>query len=402
MGPDDDDADDPASRSPLLPPDDRLWRHPSELAHHASPPRDRSSGSRAGHPPRGATWATAAAAGLAGAALSAGAIAATGSLWPRVVERHIVEKVAVTPVVSSPMIGSERGVDAVAQRVSAAIVRLDVERPSGAVTGSGVLYRDDGLILTSARSVSGATAIGVLLQDGRRLEGRLVGLDLVTDVALLDVVGASFPVAVLGTAEGLKVGQPTISIGWPLESATPASVTTGVISALGRRLDVTDGVPLHGMIQTDAPIAPGASGGALVDGSGTVIGITTAASAGEGGGFCFATPIDVARRVAEQLLATGRMVHGWLGVEGAELTVAQVTEVGSSGARVERVAAGSPAARAGLRAGDVITGLDAQRIGSVAALVVQLRAHEPGDVVVIRYRRAGASAQVTITLAQLP
>jgi len=402
MGPDDDDAEDAASRSPLLPPDDRLWRHPSELADQRAPLSERATRSHTGGSSRPASWATVAVAGLAGAALSAGAIAATGSLWPRIVERQIIEKVAVTPVVSSPMIGGERGVDAVAERVSAAIVRLDVERPSGGATGSGVLYRDDGLILTSAQVVAGATTIGVVLQDGRRLEGRLVGLDLVTDVALLDLVGDDFPVAVLGTAEGLKVGEPTISIGWPLGSATPASVTTGVISALGRRLDMADGVPLHGMIQTDAPIAPGASGGALVDSSGSVIGITTAASEGAGGGFCFATPIDIAHRVAEQLLATGRMVHGWLGVDGAELTVAQATQVGKAGARIERVASGSPAARAGLLAGDVITELDAHRIDSVPALVVQLRAHEPGDIVVVGYWRAGVNERVTIVLGQLP
>jgi putative serine protease PepD len=398
----DDDADDDVSGiGPPLPPDDRLWRHPSELREHGL-----AGGSVAPRPAmayRPVTWTVALVAGLAGAALSTAIIAATGSLSPRVIERDVVEKVAVTPVVSSPMVGGERGVVAVAERLSPAIVRLDVDQPDGTGTGSGVLFRDDGLVLTSAHVVAAATAISVVLTDGRRLEGHLIGFDRVTDVALVDLDGEGFPVAVLGTAEDLEVGATTIAIGSPLGFEGGPSVPTGVISAVNRRVDTPDGEVLHGMIQTDAPIAPGSSGGALVDASGAVIGITTAVADQPAGGFGFATPIDLARRVADQLLRTGHMVHGWLGVEGADLTAQQARAMGVEGGAVVRtVAAGSPAAGIGLAMDDVITEVAGQHIGSVSGLVVQLRAHDPGDQVVVGYWRHGRHAEVTVTLAERP
>lgn len=399
---DDDGDDDVDTGGPPLPPEDRLWRHPSELRQHGA-----SGGLSAplatARPIRPTTWTVGVVAGLAGAALTTAVIAVTGSLSPRVIEREIVEKVAVTPVVSSPMLRGERGVVAVAERLSPAIVRLDVEQAGGTATGSGVLFRDDGLVLTSAHVVAGATAISVVLTDGRRLDGHLVGLDGVTDVALVDVDGQGFPVAVLGTADGLEVGAPAIAIGSPLGLDGGPSVTTGVISALDRRVDASGGEQLHGMIQTDAPVAPGSSGGALVDANGAVIGIMTAVADQPGGRFGFATPIDLAHRVAQQLLATGHMAHGWLGVEGTDLTAAQAMAMRvAGGARVQRVTASSPAAQAGLTPDDVITEVDGKAIRSTSNLVVQLRAHDPGDQVVVGYWRRGQHTEVTITLVEHP
>ena len=400
MGLDDDADDDTVSAGPPLPPDDRLWRHPSELREHGL-----GGGPFALGPPasRQIAWSVAVVAGLAGAALSIGVIALTGSLSPRVIERAVVEKVAVTPVVSSPMVRGERGVVAVAERLSPAIVRLDVERTDGAGTGSGVLYRDDGLVLTSAHVVVGTTSIDVVLTDGRHFDGHLVGSDPLTDVALVSIDGDHLPVAVLGTAEGLEVGAPTIAIGSPLGFDGGPSVTTGVISAIHRRIEPAEGEALHGMIQTDAPIAPGSSGGALVDASGAVIGIMTAVANEAGGRFGFATPIDLARRVADQLLATGQMVHGWLGVEGTDLTSDQARGLGlPGGALVRDVAADSPAAAAGLSAHDVITELDGREVRSISSLVVELRRHGPGDEVVVGYWRAGRHATATVTLRERP
>lgn len=399
----DDDADDDVGGvGPPLPPDDRLWRHPSELHQHGSGgtpvPRRRAAGDG-----RALPWRVALVAGVAGAALSIGAIAVTGSLSPRIVERQVVEKVAVTPVVSSPMVRGERGVVAVAQRLSPAIVRLDVERDDGTATGSGVLYRDDGLLLTSAHVVAGSLAISVVLTDGRRLDGALLGSDELTDVALVDLDGTGFPVAVLGTSEGLEVGAPTIAIGSPLGLAGGPSVTTGVISALDRRVESVHGEPLHGMIQTDAPIAPGSSGGALVDASGAVIGITTAVANQAGGRFGFATPIDLAHRVAAHLLRSGRMVHGWLGVEGADLSAAQARQLGiEGGALVRTVAPGSPAEAAGLQRDDVITEVGTAAVDSISGLVVALREFGPGDTVVLGCWRGGRHVAVSARLAEHP
>lgn len=399
----DDDADDDVGDvGPPLPPDDRLWRHPSELHAHGPAGAPVPVRGTAGDGPA-LPWRVALVAGLAGAAISIGAIAVTGSLSPRIVERQVVEKVAVTPVVSSPMVRGERGVVAVAERLSPAIVRLDVERDDGTATGSGVLFRDDGLLLTSAHVVAGSLGISVLLTDGRRLDGELLGADELTDVALVDVDGMGFPVAVLGTAEGLEVGAPTIAIGSPLGLAGGPSVTTGVISALDRRVESVGGEPLHGMIQTDAPIAPGSSGGALVDASGAVIGITTAVANQAGGRFGFATPIDLAHRVAEHLLRTGRMVHGWLGVEGADLSAAQARQLGvDGGALVRAVAPGSPAEAAGIEPDDVITEVDDEAIDSISALVLALRDLGPGDTVVLGCWRDGRSVEVRARLAAHP
>ena len=400
MGLDDDADDDAPGAGPPLPPDDRLWRHPSELREHGlggTPVAVQPSA------PRPITWSVAIVAGLAGAVLSTGVIALTGSLSPRVVERAVVEKVAVTPVVSSPMVRGERGVVAVAERLSPAIVRLDVDGPDGPGTGSGVLYRDDGLLLTSAHVVDDTTSIEVVLTDGRHFDGHLVGSDLLTDIALVEIDGRHLPVAVLGTAEGLEVGAPTIAIGSPLGLDGGPSVTTGIISAVQRRIEPAEGEPLHGMIQTDAPIAAGSSGGALVDATGAVIGITTAVATDAGGRFGFATPIDLARRVAEQLLATGRMIHGWLGVEGTDLKGAAAQALGlPGGAVIRNVASGSPASVAGLAADDVITEIDGHRVRSISELVVELRRHDPGDDVVVGYWRDGDHHEATITVGERP
>lgn len=400
MGPDDEADDDAPSAGPPLPPDDRLWRHPSELREHGlggTAVALQPSG------PRPITWSVAIVAGLAGAVLSTGVIALTGSLSPRVVERAVVEKVAVTPVVSSPMVRGERGVVAVAERLSPAIVRLDVDGPEGPGTGSGVLYRDDGLLLTSAHVVDGTTTIDVILTDGRHFDGTLVGSDPLTDIALVEIDGRQLPVAVLGTAEGLEVGAPTIAIGSPLGLDGGPSVTTGIVSAVQRRIEPPEGEALHGMIQTDAPIAAGSSGGALVDATGAVIGITTAVASDAGGRFGFATPIDLARRVADHLLASGHMIHGWLGVEGTDLKAAAAKVMAlQGGAVIRNVAAGSPAADAGLAPDDVITEVGGRPVRSISGLVVELRRHDPGDDVVVGYWRDGEHHDTTVTIGERP
>lgn len=377
-----------------------MWRHPSELSQHQVAGASLAAGPPVTSPP---TWSVALAAGLAGVLLSTGAIALTGQLSTRVVERPVVEKVAVTPVVSSPMVSGERGVVAVAEQLSPAIVRLDVEAADGpAATGSGVLYRDDGLLLTSAHLLGDAVVVDVELTDGRRFVGELIGRDPLTDIALVRIDATGLPVAVLGTAEVLEVGAPTIAIGSPLVLEGGPSVTTGIISAVNREVKPEQGEALHGMIQTDAPIAPGSSGGALVDANGAVIGITTAVTAEASGRFGFATPIDLARRVADHLLLHGRMVHGWLGVEGTDLTSEQAASLGvRGGALVRAVAPGSPAAPA-LAADDVITQVDGQAVRSISALVVALRQHGPGDEVRVGYWRDGARHDVTVTLAERP
>src|SRR5206468_4666544 len=202
----------------------------------------------------------------------------------------------------------------VAERVRPAITQLKVEA-GRSTSGSGVIFRSDGQVLTNAHIVEGATAITVVLATGREVPGKVVGSDADTDTAVVKIDGGPYPVAELGTASDLKVGQTAVAIGSP-------SVTVGAISALHRSVrSGTGSTVLMDMVQTDAPIVPGSSGGALVDGAGRVVGITTVLAGADGAtdSFGFATPIEVARAAAEQIMATGKVVPVWLGVEGSDL-----------------------------------------------------------------------------------
>lgn len=396
----DDDADDDVDGNvPPLPADDRLWRHPSELSSWGPGGASGPFSPTAGRVGRGPAWPIALVAGLVGAALCGGVIAVTGTLSTQ--GRQRVVKVAVTPVVSSPMVRGEPGVEALAEMVGPAVARLVVTIDGDTEQASGVVYRDDGLLLTSAHEVAGATAITVLLADGRRFDGELVGADLPTDVAVVSINSAHLTVAVLGTSADLEVGSPTVAVGSPSDAGADPSVTTGVVSAIERRLDV-DGESLYGMIQTDAPIETGWSGGPLVDARGAVIGITTDL-AGELTAFGFATPIDLVRRMADELVASGKVAHGWLGIEGADLTTAQAETMGvPGGAMVRRVTSGSPAARSGLAPADVITEIGDHPVASSSGLVVAMRHHQPGDEVVVRYWRDGRARQTTVTIDERP
>lgn len=401
VAPDDAGDEDLAAGGPPLPPDDRLWRHPSELGLDGRTPAIAKDVGRA--PRRPTLWMVAAVASLAGATLSTGVIAATRSLDRRVVERSVVEKVALTPVVSSPMMPGELGVAAVTERLVPAVVRIETTRPEGAASGSGVIFRDDGLVLASAHVVDNARTIHVDLADGRRVRAALVGVDSLTGIALIDIDGDGFPVAVLGSAKAIKIGAPAVAIGSPPRSDEGAAVITGVISALDRRVAGPEAKQLHGMIQIDASTDAGSSGGALVDEQGAVIGILSSVADAAGDRYGYATPIDLARRVAEQLLKEGKVTHCWLGVEGRDLSAEDADELRlAAGAVVERVAVGSPAEDAGLTSSDIITEIDGVAIRSISHLVLELRSHTPGDRVVLGFWRDGRHVEIPITLVARP
>jgi S1-C subfamily serine protease len=404
MGPDDDADDDVPGFAAPLPPDDRLWRHPSELKAYGPGPGAPVPVSIAA-PRTPNTRTVALVAGLVGAVLSAGVISLAGVISPRRVDRDVIQRVAVTPVVSSPMVRGDRGVVTVTKQLGPALVRLDVRGSDGGheSSGSGVLFRDDGLVLTSAHVVRDAGSISVVLSDGRHFSGRLIGVDGPTDVAVVDIDGNDLPVAVLGTARGLEVGTPAVALGSPRIKAGQASVASGVISALGSSVRAITAEVLHGMIQTDAPVAAGCSGGALVDATGAVIGITSGAAGGSDKGVAFATPIDVAHKVALQLVEHGRAIRGWLGVEGTDLPADWAERTGlSGGAFVRDVLAGSPADKAGLASSDVITEVDGHPVQSMPGLVVELRDHEPGDQVDLTYWRDGTPSHKWVQLDEQP
>jgi S1-C subfamily serine protease len=210
----------------------------------------------------------------------------------------------------------------------------------------------------------------------------------------------------MGAAADLKVGQQAIAIGSPLGLAGGPSVTVGVVSALHRSVRTRDSARvLMDMVQTDAPIAAGSSGGALVDAAGKLIGITSAVALGDTGndGFGFAIPVEMARASAEQLAATGTIVHVWLGVEGSDVDALAALDLNvAGGARVDGILADSPAERAGLAPHDVIVSLDGHPVMSIGMLVVAVRAHRPGDVVTLEVVRDHERQGMKATVAERP
>ncbi len=380
------------------PPDDRLWRHPSEVAGRTpslAPPSTRAR----------SPWPVALVSGLLGSVLTLGLVVATGGLDRTA--RSVVVRESVASVASAPVGdggGRDDDVVRIAEQTSPAIARIEVSGERGGI-GSGVMFRDDGHLLTNAHVVDGARSIKVVLADGSEHEGRLLGSDSLTDVAVIKIDRSEpFPVAVLGTAADLQVGQATVAIGSPLGLIGGSSVTTGVVSALGRRVPGREG-PLLDMIQTDAAIAPGSSGGALLDGTGAVIGITTAIAVSEAGyqGLAFATPIDIARSVAEDVMATGRVAHVWLGIEGRDLDATSARDTGvAGGAVVVEAIDGGPAEEAGLLPGDIVVEVAGKEVSSMSALVIALRAREPGEVIDLGVVRGGERRTVGVELGTRP
>ncbi|MBW3548324.1 MAG: S1C family serine protease [Actinobacteria bacterium] len=402
------DGDEVAGFRAPPPPDDRLWRHPSEV----EPAGPAALRPRAGGRPSPNPWPVALVSGLVGAALTLGVVASTGALHDRRNAGVVVPR-SVPPAAAEPGAGAgagagvndSDGVVSIAEAVSPAIARVEVSGPQRS-TGSGVVFRRDGHLLTNAHVVEGAESINVVLADGSEHRGRLVGSDPLTDIAVVAIeADGPFPTAELGSAVDLRVGQSTVAIGSPLGLIGGASVTTGVVSALGRRVPSPDGPPLLDMIQTDAAIAPGSSGGALLDRSGSVIGITTAIALSQEGadGFGFATPIDIARAVAEEIIATGQATHVWLGIEGRDLDHRSARDAGvDGGAVVESVVEGGPAGAAGLAAGDVIVGLSAETVPSMSVLVIALRDLDPGEVIELEVLRDGDRITIPVTLGARP
>jgi len=399
----DDDDDSPVGGTPL-PPDDRLWRHPSEVgsalnvpaaaAVAAASPSD-SSGNR--------TWAIALVAGLIGSALSLGFVAASGRLSGDVVEKPVIEKVAVRPAAETNTV-SPGGptIMTIAKNVSPAITRIEVGN-DGTGAGSGILVRDDGYLVTNAHVVEHASSVQVVLSDGTTIAARLVGSDPLTDIAVLKVDHEHLPVAVLGSAVDLQSGQSAVAIGSPLGQVGGPSVTVGVISAVGRRVVSAGGTELRDMIEVGAPIANGSSGGALCDGSGSVIGMTTAAKPDDdaASGLSFAIPMDIVRGVVDDIIATGTARHAWLGLEGSDLDTVMAKQVGLvGGAKITKVVDGSPAAEAGLSANDVIISIDGTKISSMSAFVVALRGHHPGDAVSLEVMRDAQPQTMVVTLVE--
>jgi S1-C subfamily serine protease len=387
---------DDESGSGWIPPDDRLWRHPSEVDAPASP---RSRWRRA--EPR--LWSVALLAALTASLGTAALIVAAGGFKQTIVRTGDADAMSALPFTQNSRDTTQ--IEQIAERIRPSIVQVQVVSDTGKGSGSGVLFRSDGHILTSRHVIDGAKSINVVMADGHEAAAKVIGSDEDTDIAVVKVDRPDALAAPLGTASHLRVGQTAVAIGEPLGLAGGPTVTVGVISAVGRQVEAKD-ASLLDMIQTDAPIAPGSSGGALVDSGGAVIGITTAIAVTEVGaeGLGFATPIDIARDVADQLIATGHVVHVWLGIEGEDLDRKRAESMGvTGGAVVKGVRQDSPASQAGLSASDVILRIDGKPVTSMAGLVIALRTRKPGEVVTLDVRRdAGKPRTIKATLIERP
>lgn len=270
---------------------------------------------------------------------------------------------------------------------------------AGLSGGSGVLISADGLALTNSHVVAGASGIEAETSDGRTLIADVIGEDPATDLALLRLPGAhSFQAAELGDSNALRVGDFVLAVGSPFGLAR--SVTLGIVSALGRSLSGQGGRRIEGVIQTDAPLNPGNSGGPLLDSAGRVVGINTAVIQGSQG-LCFAVPANTAKFVVGEVLAHGRVRRAWLGIAAQEVLLPKRVEkdfglAKARGVAVERIEAASPASHAGLRAGDVIVALRKRPTESVADLHRLLDHDAIGAEVEIEVLRGNRLLRLTV------
>jgi len=279
---------------------------------------------------------------------------------------------------------------------------------SAAGLGSGFIVRADGAILTNAHVVAGATRISVAMKDGTTYPARLVGIDETNDLAVLKIDAKNLPVAPLGSSNNLVIGEWAIAIGNPygfILANTEPSVTVGVVSGTGRNVAAqSEGAGVYvDMIQTDASINPGNSGGPLVNALGEVIGVNSSIFSPSGGsvGIGFAIPINRAQRVAEDLLAHGVVRHPWVGLQ-PQVSRTPGVAGSNSGVVVGSVVPGSPAARAGIRAGDVIVRSKNRTLHNPYDWYAELLELQVGESDSIVVRRDGREIPVTVAVADLP
>ena len=308
-----------------------------------------------------------------------------------------------TPSEQEALDAYSRAVMEAVRTVGPSVVKIEVmhatPRGDREGHGSGFVFTDDGLILTNSHVVHGATRLLVSLQDGRRLEADLVGDDPDTDLAVVRVSGSDLVAAQFGDSEALRPGQLVIAIGNPL--GFQATVTAGVVSALGRTLRSTTGRLMDGIVQTDAALNPGNSGGPLVDSRGFVIGVNTAVIL-PAQGLCFAIPSNTARWVVSQLIRDGRVRRAYLGVGGQHVRlnrrIIRLHSLESESAlMVVHVEKESPAANAGLQEGDIVIAFAGQSVANVDDLHRILTDRYIGEQALVVVLRRGERHELTIT-----
>ena len=355
--------------------------------------------------------------GLAGAAATTHGLA----MLPSTSSPPLAQPAAPQPIAAQTVQGSSIAGDVFA-RVNPSVVQVIVsgQLPNGVMragSGSGFVVDADGLILTNNHVIDGARSVSVRFSTGATREARVLGTDRGNDLALLKVdLPDNVPVASLGDSDRVRIGDPAIAIGSPF--GLDQTVTQGIISATSRTWAPGNGRVRRNLLQTDAPLNPGNSGGPLLNARGEVIGINSMIESPVRGsvGVGFAVPINVAQKLLPQLEAGARLEPVWLGISGQQLDAAIARDQGltvQSGVLVTSVVPNSPAAQAGLRGGqganeriprggDVITAIDGVPMKEVGQITDQLNGRKPGDAVELTIVRNGREQKVTVTLAAWP
>jgi Do/DeqQ family serine protease len=269
--------------------------------------------------------------------------------------------------------------------------------------GSGVIVSSSGYVLTNHHVVEAADEIEVALADGRKLLAKVVGSDPDTDLAVLRVTADNLPAINFGSTESLRVGDVVLTIGNPFNLGH--TVTAGIVSALGRSgLGINT---FENFIQTDAAINPGNSGGALIDASGNLVGINTAilSRTGNSMGIGFAIPVSTAKMVLDQIVKSGTVTRGWIGVEVQEITppIAESFKLGGTrGALIAGVLRGGPADKAGVKPGDVLVEVEGRPVADPTSMLNLIAALPPGKPATVRVKRSGQEIDATITVGRRP
>jgi len=300
-------------------------------------------------------------------------------------------------------------VTAIANRAIPSIVTVEVGNGDGRVdlptaSGSGVVYASDGYILTNNHVVDGAGFVRVILADGRVYQATVVGADALTDVAVISIDAPGLQPIPLANPDDLQIGDLAVAIGNPLGLAGGPSVTSGIISAFNRQLQVTADENLFGLLQTDAPITRGSSGGALLDAKGELIGITTAIGLSDVGaeGLGFAVPVSIVQGIANDLIRDGVVHHAFIGVEVQPAFVDQGSAQVPEGARIVSFLGDTGIEDSGVQAGDVIAAINGLSVKGTDDLIAILRTMRAGQTVTLTLLRAGDQMDVSTQLAQRP
>lgn len=279
--------------------------------------------------------------------------------------------------------------------------------PEQRASGSGVLISDDGYIVTNNHVIDGADDINITLNNKRSYKGTLVAADPSSDIAVLKIEGKSFPYMVYGNSDDVKLGQWVLAVGYPL--TLEATVTAGIISAKSRSIGINrrqSDSPIESFLQTDAAVNPGNSGGALINTEGQLIGINSAIASPTGSyaGYSYAVPVNIVKKVVNDLMKFGTVQRAFLGIEYPpnEMTDEQKTQLGikdnSEGVFVSGVLEGGAASVAGLKKGDVVTKINDVRVFSAPEMVEQVTRFKPGDKITVTYLRAGKENTANLTL----